>query len=139
MLLTLLCRRFPPYVLCSSRLLKSTQNRRKPAISSGSEHLHLSPMRLFDRLNQPPLLLGLELLPRGEVAPPRLEGGEEALQEQRHAARPGPEVIGEVRARGRPAQGRAERYGAVEIADVDHPREHEIDAFPPDGRGDASH
>ena len=84
------------------------------------------------------LLLRLEPLPRGELAPPLLKARQQLLQKRSHPAVARGEVVGEVRARGSPAECRPERDGAVEIVHRDHAGQYEVDALPPHRRGDAT-
>src|SRR5690242_1134356 len=96
-------------------LLQRFQNRREPPVPRRPQHVDLPGIRFLDRLNQVPLLLGFELLPLGELAPPAFEGSEQVLEDMIDPAVSGPKVIGEVRAGGGRAQRRSERHGALQV------------------------
>src|SRR5207247_10676117 len=93
----------------------------------------------FNRLDERPLLLGIELRPMGELLPPALEARQQVLREAADPAFPRRQVVGEVGARRGPADRRTERDRAIELIHADHTTQDQVDAFPPHGRGHPSH
>src|SRR5205823_4388451 len=124
-------RRFPLTFLSRSCLLQSPQYRSQPPVAGLPQRAELVLVRPLHRVDQRALLLRLEPLPGGELAPPALEGRQQLLHEQSDAAVARRQVIGQVRAGGRPAQGRTERHGPVQLVHIDHALEDKIDTLSP--------